>query len=57
LTISEMAKILKVSSDTVQKRLHRAGIKPITREVVYAESALEAIRVVPGKGRPKKAGK
>jgi orotate phosphoribosyltransferase-like protein len=54
LTITEMSKILKVSPDTVLKRLQRAGIKPITREVMYDKSALEAIRNVPGKGRPKK---
>jgi orotate phosphoribosyltransferase-like protein len=54
LTITEMSKILKVSTDTVVKRLQRAGIKPVTREVMYDKSALEAIRNVPGKGRPRK---
>jgi transposase len=54
LTITEMAKILKVSTDTVVKRLQRARIKPVTREVMYDKSALEAIRNVPGKGRPRK---
>ena len=54
MTISEMAKILKISPDTVLKRLQRAGIKPITREVMYDKSAIEAIRNTPGKGRPKK---
>jgi orotate phosphoribosyltransferase-like protein len=54
LTITEMSKILEVSPDTVLKRLQRAGIKPITREVMYDKSALEAIRNVPGKGRPRK---
>jgi hypothetical protein len=55
LTISEMAKILNLKPDTVKMRLHVANIKPITKEAVYDNSALEAIRNVPGKGRPPKA--
>jgi hypothetical protein len=35
-------------------RLFRADIKPITKDALYDKSALEAIRTVPGKGRPKK---
>jgi predicted ArsR family transcriptional regulator len=54
LTISEMAKILGITPDSVLKRLQRAKIKPINREVLYDESALEAIRNVPGRGRPPK---
>jgi hypothetical protein len=54
LTISEMANILKLKPDTVKMRLHVAGIKPITKEAVYDNFALEAIRNVPGKGRPSK---
>jgi predicted ArsR family transcriptional regulator len=54
LTISEMAKILEISPDTVLKRLQRAGIKPISREVVYDKAALKAIRHARGRGRPKK---
>jgi hypothetical protein len=54
LTISEMSKVLKITPDSVLKRLQRAGIKPLTREVLYAESALEVIRVVPSPGRPKR---
>jgi hypothetical protein len=55
ITISEMAKILDIAPNTVMQRLYVAGIKPITKEAVYDKSALEAIRNVPGKGRPKKA--
>jgi molecular chaperone GrpE (heat shock protein) len=55
VTISEMAKILNITPDSVLKRLQRAGIKPINREVLYDPAALEAIRNVPGRGRPKKA--
>jgi len=54
-TISEMAKELGIASNTVMQRLYVAKIKPITKEALYDKSALEAIRNVPSKGRPKKA--
>jgi predicted ArsR family transcriptional regulator len=54
LTASEMAEKLGLKLKTVKKRLETAGIKPLTKEAVYPDSALEAIRNVPGKGRPKK---
>jgi transposase len=54
LTMSEMAKILGVEIKTVNMRLFRAGIKPITKDALYDKSALEAIRDVPGRGRPRK---
>ena len=54
-TISEMAKELGIAPNTVMQRLYVAKIKPITKEALYDKSALEAIRNVPGKGRPKKA--
>ena len=56
-TASEMAKILGINLKTAKLRLFRYGIKPVTNESLYDKSALEAIRNVPGKGRPKKAGK
>ncbi|GHV28101.1 hypothetical protein AGMMS4952_10990 [Spirochaetia bacterium] len=49
-----MAEQLKIPPDTVQRRLLRAGIKPKTKDALYDHSALEAIRNVPGKGRPPK---
>jgi hypothetical protein len=52
LTITEMAENLGVSYKVVQKRLERAGIKPLTNESIFPVSALETIRNVPGKGRP-----
>ena len=55
LTASEMAETLGLKLKTVKKRLETAGIKPLTKEAVYDKSALEAIRNVPGKGRPLKA--
>jgi hypothetical protein len=54
LTVEEMAKTLGLEEGTVRVRLSRAGIKPITHSPIYAPEALEAIRNVPGKGRPKK---
>jgi hypothetical protein len=55
LTISEMAGRLEITYLTAKQRLLRAGIKPVTKDVLYDKSALEAIRNVPGKGRPPKA--
>ena len=54
LTIQEIAEKLGISYSTAQKRLSRSGIKPMLKEDLYPESALEAIRNVPGKGRPPK---
>jgi hypothetical protein len=54
-TMTEMANLLSVSVKTINMRLFRAGIKPMTKDALYDPSALEAIRNVPGKGRPPKA--
>jgi hypothetical protein len=54
LTIQEMAEKLEITYLTAKQRLIRAGIKPVTKDVLYAKSALEAIRKVRGKGRPPK---
>jgi len=55
LTVQEIANELGIPYKTVHKRLETAGIKPLTTGAIYPESALEAIRNVPGKGRPPKA--
>jgi|TergutMp193P3_1026864.scaffolds.fasta_scaffold28165_2 IS30 family transposase len=58
LTIAEMADKLKKLPDTVKRQLQRKGIKPASYAgptALYDKSALEAIRNVPGKGRPRKA--
>jgi IS30 family transposase len=58
LTIAEMAKLIGIQTDTVKRRLQRAGIQAkeyAGPTAIYDESALEAIRNVPGKGRPPKA--
>jgi predicted ArsR family transcriptional regulator len=54
MTITEMAEILGIAPNAVMQRLYVAKIKPITKEALYDKSALEAIRNVPGKGRPPK---
>jgi hypothetical protein len=54
-TIKEMAKELGLPPKIVERRIQRVGIKPITREAIYPADTLEAIRNVPGKGRPKQA--
>jgi hypothetical protein len=54
LTILEMAERLEITYLTAKQRLLRAGIKPVTKNVLYPKSAMEAIRNAPGKGRPPK---
>jgi len=55
LTISEMAAELGLAPNTVMQRLFVAGIKPITKEAIYDKAAIEVIRNVPTKGRPRKS--
>jgi hypothetical protein len=52
-----MAESLGISYNTAKARLTRAGVKPITKEALYDKSALDIIKNVPGKGRPKKTPK
>jgi len=54
-TTVEMAEILGINLKTAKLQLFRTGIKPVTKDALYDKSALEAIRNVPGKGRPRKA--
>jgi hypothetical protein len=53
-TIREMAEKLELPEHTVQVRVSRAGIKPITREAIYPSDTLDRIREAP-MGRPPKA--
>ena len=55
-TLTEMADKLGVPQRTVERRIQRAGIKPISREAVYPIGTLELIRDVKI-GRPKKSDK
>jgi len=54
LTISDMAERLGITYLAAKQRLLRCKLKPITSDTLYEASALEAIRNVPGKGRPRK---
>jgi beta-lactam-binding protein with PASTA domain len=54
MTASEMAEKSGLKIKTVKKRLEAAGIKPITKEAVYDNSAYYIILNAPPRGRPKK---
>jgi hypothetical protein len=54
LTIQEIADRLGLPYKTAHKRLETAGIKPILKEDLYPESAIEVIRNV-RMGRPPRA--
>jgi len=55
VTIDEIAETLHIHWKTAHKRIERLGIKPISYKAQYDPSVIEAIRDVPGQGRPKKA--
>jgi hypothetical protein len=60
LTVKEIAEILDRPFETIKVQLRTAGIEPVRkvgRTNIYAPSVVEAIRSVPGKGRPKKEKK
>ena len=51
ITIDEMCEALNLSFRAVATRIHRAGIKPITRQAIYALDTVDLIRDVK-MGRP-----
>ena len=53
-TVKEIAKKLSISPNTAKHRIFVLGLKPVSVDALYEESAMDAIRNVPGKGRPKK---
>jgi predicted ArsR family transcriptional regulator len=55
LTIDEIAEELGIPWKTAHKRIETLGIKPLSYKAIYDPSVVEAIRNVPGKGRPPKA--
>ena len=58
LTIREIAEMLEIEPKAVTARLLNAGIQPkqkAGRTNIYDPAVVEAIRNVPGKGRPPKA--
>jgi len=52
--MSEIAKLLKVPVKTINMRIFRAGIKPMTKDALYNKTVLEKIRNVAPIGRPPK---
>ena len=53
--MTEMANELGLPPRTIERRIQRAGIKPITREAIYPLETLEIIRNNNRVGRPPKA--
>ncbi len=53
ITIDEMCEKLKLPFKTVEGRIQRAGIKPITKQALYPLKTLDLIKDV-SMGRPKK---
>ena len=53
LTISEMAEILSELPRTIERRIQRAGIRPLTKEAIYPKDTLAKIKNVK-MGRPPK---
>jgi len=59
LTLAEIAQKLGISTDAARARLKRAGVQPV-RFIgggpmgLYNQDAIEKIREVRGRGRPKK---
>jgi hypothetical protein len=53
-TLSEMARVLGVPQRTIERRVQRSGIKPLTREAVYPLETLDIIREKNKVGKPPK---
>jgi predicted ArsR family transcriptional regulator len=57
LTAREIADILHIEVDTAKRRIQRLKIKAaryVGPTAIYDPSVVDAIRNIPGKGRPKK---
>jgi len=54
MTIDEIADELGIPWKTAHKRIEKLGIKPLSYKAIYDPSVVEKIRIVPGRGRPKK---
>jgi hypothetical protein len=55
LTITEIARLLRITPEAAKLRLYRAGITPITKEALYDPACVDQIREVSKGGRPRKA--
>ena len=56
-TIRQIAEILGISYRAAQKRIERAGIKPLTRSAIYSAEAYDCIKETRRRGRPSKNNK
>ena len=56
ITISEIAEATGLRRNTIEVRLHRLGIKPISFEALYPDDTLKRFESVK-RGRPKKPKK
>ena len=54
ITISDMVKATGLRKHTIEVRIHRLGIKPLSYEARYPTDTLEKVMAVK-MGRPKKA--
>jgi hypothetical protein len=52
-TLEELSKTLNIPENTVQQRLHRAGIEPIFRGSIYPPDTKDRIFEAPMGRRPK----
>ena len=53
-TTEGIADELGIPYETAQKRIYRLGLEPLADGKIYPPEALEAVRNVPGRGRPPK---
>jgi hypothetical protein len=56
VTISEMVEATGLRKNTIEVRIHRLGIKPLSYEAIYPPDTLERIKEVK-RGRPPKPPK
>jgi hypothetical protein len=54
ITISELMDATGLRRNTIEVRLHRLGIKPLSYEAIYPPDTLDKIQAITGPGRPKK---
>jgi hypothetical protein len=54
ITVSEMVEATGLRKNTIEVRIHRLGIKPLSYEALYPSDTLEKIRAAK-RGRPPKA--
>jgi hypothetical protein len=53
-TVQELSQKLGVDPSVIKMRLHRAGIKPVSKDALYPGEALKILLETPSPGRPAK---